>query len=565
MSSTRSSTPASATSSSTSTSVAAGCSCMGECCVREWERLRVAQKRLDLQKEHLVLNQEMLEADRKNFRKTAKLASKNKSISTNGNGNNTNDATTSTAGATHYTERDRTRQLELEQEVETLRSQLQNHRQKEEQWQRLEKEQTESIAASGIAVVECSRELNMTILELEKYLGEAKHEIAVLQEAHAKEKERWETGILEFVKSESVRTIDDCSSSEHEQEIKRLNLLVEKCQAENKHLREESNHSLEQKQEQKQKDTSEALRVRVEWLQEKEKLDAQLREQNKQIDNWKLLLPRNKVLLERTESKNKQLVKELEEIQIRSIDQADSIAELKRQLKTQKQEREQDQEMNQKDSDNDNDDDDDTQEEHLAEGLDTISLEDTPCDTGNRYTYAPNAMPSSVPQSSSTILLPMDFTPEKLMNFGKAFVIESEWTNKQNRNGLGGGGLYTGWVDSEGNPSGNGTLRIDDGGIYTGQWKEGLRSGNGVYTSIDGALYYGPWLNDRFQGRGVYVSEINQVYTGDWTDGFRHGTGIETWEHGARYTGHYHKDKKHGRFFFSPKISLCCLHLCQKI
>jgi len=487
----------------------------------------------------------MLEADRKNFRKTVKLASKNKSISSNSS------SSSNGTNYTHNTERDRTRQLELEQEVETLRSQLQKHRQKEEQSQRLENKQTERISASEVAVGECSRELSQTILELEKYLKEAKHEIAILKEAHAKDKERWETEILEF-KSESVQTLDDSSSSVHEQEIKRLNLLVEKCEAENKHLREES-HSLEQKQ--KQKDTSEALRVREEWLQEKEEMEVQLREQIKQIDNWKLLLPRNKVLLERTESKNKQLLKELEEIQIRLVVQADSIAELKRQLKAKQQEREQEQDQK------DDNDDDDTQEESIAEGLDTISLEDAPCDTGNTYTDAQNDLPSIAPQSGSTILMPTDFTPEELIDFGKKFVIECEWTNKQNRNGLGGGGLYTGWVDSEGNPNGNGTLRIDDGGIYTGQWKEGLRSGNGVYTSIDGALYSGPWLNDRFQGRGVYVSEINQVYTGDWTDGLRHGNGIETWEHGARYTGHYHQDKKHGRFFFSPRILLCCIYV----
>ena len=311
--------------SSSSTSID-GCSDMEERLARERERLRVAQKRLNLQKERLVLDREMLEADKKNFRKTAKLASKRNSMWSQGLAN----------AAAGTAERDTTRQVELGRDVETLRSQIQSYREKEEQWEQRDKEQTKNLAAAEVAVIESSRQLNLKILNLERDLKATKDELVVSTETHAKEKERWENGILEFVKSDSSA----------DEEIQRLNLLVDKFELENKLLKD-ANRSNQDVSEtlsisfsalEGNAEMSEALQK--EWRKEKENLESRIRDQNQEIENWKLLVPRNKILLEQTQSKNQQLVKELEESQSRTKEQAEYILELEYKLKAQQQEQE---------------------------------------------------------------------------------------------------------------------------------------------------------------------------------------------------------------------------------
>jgi len=494
----------------------------------------VVQKRLDLQKECIALEQEMLEAEKINFKKTVKLASKSKNIGTVR-------ATRTMIADTNGTERDRMQYLELKDEIEKLRERLKAYQKKEENRERRQKVEATNFTA-GIAVVDSSGEQNIKILELEKELREVKREHITSTKKHTLDKKKWENGTLELAKNKSIRYIAatgdtvDCSTPD---EVKRLGLLVENYEAESKGLMEE-NERLKRSSRSLLKfisvdgakhelgDTyvvgkvAEKFNVlREEWRREKEILEIQLRDQSRQMDDWKLLLPRNKVLLEQTISKNKHLVKELEDARSRSQEQADSKIESKQQLKTQQQMEQQH----------------DKNEEMSLDEMNTMSLEYDHIDRRGSST-----MNISSSNFVSTILIPLDLSSEDMKKLKKKFVIEWEWANGE----IELGGLYTGWLDLEGNPSGNGSLRIDDGGIYIGEWKQGLRNGNGVYTSIDGALYSGPWLNDRFQGRGVFVSETNQVYTGDWNNGLRHGSGIETWAHGAFYTGHYYLDKRNG-------------------
>ena len=259
-----------------------------------------------------------------------------------------------------------------------------------------------------------------------------------------------------------------------------------------------------------------------ELREERDMLAVQVRNQSRQIDDWKLLLPRNKALLDQAISKNHQLVKELE-TEKRKQAETWNPTKLQRKRSTQ--------------TNNEHDD----IEEASMDDLNTVCLE---------YTYSQQQQDLSkmatIPYSTivKSILIPSDLSSEDLDRCDKKFVIESEWANKES--GL--AGMYTGWLDLEGNPSGCGTLRIYDGGIYIGEWNGGLRNGHGVYTSIDGAIYSGPWQNDRFEGRGILVSETNQVYTGDWKNGLRHGSGIETWVDGDCYSGNYHLDKRDGAF-----------------
>jgi hypothetical protein len=120
-------------------------------------------------------------------------------------------------------------------------------------------------------------------------------------------------------------------------------------------------------------------------------------------------------------------------------------------------------------------------------------------------------------------------------------VLEHEWHGTELT------GVYTGWVDIDtGNPSGNGTLRVDDGAVYDGDWKNGHRHGQGVYATVEGDVYRGEWQDDLYHGTGTFVWSDGRVYRGMYSFGQRQGTGVMCWPYGAHYQGEYQNDKRNG-------------------
>jgi hypothetical protein len=467
-------------------------------CSRERDRLRLAQKRLELQQEGLGLDREMFEAEKKNFKKNAKLSSKKAIIIQDKyiNGGVSRIAAIPENG--------------IEDDHE--------HHNNDER-------------------------LNLQIQKLEKDLKKIKLEYSAATKKHSEEKTKWENIILDIVPmaapipTTTVTTpsnmVVNCSIDD--EEVKRLNELLEKLEKENETLREEK-YDLKQRssvslmQENVTKEFN-ALREE-ESQQEKETLEIQIRQQSQQIDDLNLLLPRNKVLLEQTQLKNEQLNLQLENIRSHNRKQADSTIKLEQKLELQRQQ--QQQQMQQEYDD----------DLKVQEQLETITLDCDDTHTGISSSTERNTTESL---NDNMIIIPLDYSSQDLSALEKKFVIEWEWTNDHHQNGL--GGHYTGWLDTVGNPDGYGTLRISDGSVYTGKWEKGLRTGNGVYATVNGDLFSGLWLNDKFEGRGVYASESDQIYTGDFQDGLKHGSGIETWVDGARYVGQYQHDKRNGRLF----------------
>lgn len=480
-----------------------GCS-PRECCARERERLLLVQKRLELQKERIGLDIEILEAEKLSFKKSVKLAAKRKKRSLDADKGGT--------------EQNRKQFREQQDEIENLRAQVKAFQKKEKRPERGVHLDTR------ITGTESSSEKQMAkILKFKEELREVKREHKTVKKKHKLEKEQWEKEKLEPDETDSG--ID----SSLKDEVMRISQLLETSKSENNALKEEK-FRLKQSFESFSKIVSlgeienqlagtdildEVAKKFEVLLKERDMLEVQVRDQSRQIDDWKLLLPRNKTLLEKTISKNKQLMKQLEDSQRRNQ------PKLQQQMTT-----------------------DDTEHKHDRRDENTIKDMDTVCLEHGSTKVLSTTNSSSPPADENKFLIPSDFSSDELKNHDKKFVIEWVWANGEN--GL--GGLFTGWLDLGGNPSGKGTLRIDDGGIYIGEWKAGRRNGDGVYTSVDGAIYSGPWLNDKFQGRGVFVSETNQVYTGDWKNGLRHGSGIETWSNGACYTGYYQFDERNGAF-----------------
>lgn len=123
------------------------------------------------------------------------------------------------------------------------------------------------------------------------------------------------------------------------------------------------------------------------------------------------------------------------------------------------------------------------------------------------------------------------------------FVLEKEWSGADTYNGL-----YTGWIDrTTGQPNGSGTLRMDDGAVYNGQWKQGLFHGEGVLATVEGDLFHGSWRDGKQDGWAVTCWSDGRVYQGPYRLGKRHGRDAAmTWPYGAHYRGDFVEDRRNG-------------------
>jgi hypothetical protein len=112
-------------------------------------------------------------------------------------------------------------------------------------------------------------------------------------------------------------------------------------------------------------------------------------------------------------------------------------------------------------------------------------------------------------------------------------------------------GMYTGYMttdalSNENIPHGFGTLRLDDGAVMDGTWEFGLLKGSGVLATIDGDVYHGDWLQGKKHGTGTLVYSDGRVYRGSFEADKRHGIGYITWPYGAYYQGEFLRDKRNG-------------------
>ena len=59
-------------------------------------------------------------------------------------------------------------------------------------------------------------------------------------------------------------------------------------------------------------------------------------------------------------------------------------------------------------------------------------------------------------------------------------------------------------------------IKLKNGAIYTGQWKNGMRDGKGILVWPDSSRYEGYWLEDKASGKGKLTHADGDVYEGDW-------------------------------------------------
>jgi hypothetical protein len=103
-----------------------------------------------------------------------------------------------------------------------------------------------------------------------------------------------------------------------------------------------------------------------------------------------------------------------------------------------------------------------------------------------------------------------------------------------------------------GKPHGRGEKAYRDGGLYFGEFEDGVRQGFGQQTYPRDSQfdsYVGSWKGDRAEGPGSLLYKNGNHYTGDVVDGRKHGHGRLVRKDGKldrKYIGQWVDELKHG-------------------
>lgn len=120
------------------------------------------------------------------------------------------------------------------------------------------------------------------------------------------------------------------------------------------------------------------------------------------------------------------------------------------------------------------------------------------------------------PQDEETLAADSDS-----INKGKEKIVEAlTATNKKFTSSVVGNYTYTGPIDSEGKPHGNGEATCEDGKYYKGPFVHGAMEGTGAYFRMkNGDVFEGEFSADRFY-KGRYTVKANgSYYEGTFTNG----------------------------------------------
>ena len=96
---------------------------------------------------------------------------------------------------------------------------------------------------------------------------------------------------------------------------------------------------------------------------------------------------------------------------------------------------------------------------------------------------------------------------------------------------------------------GYGTVRFDNGNVYSGKFRDGYMDGSGVFRwPLTGSRYIGEIKRSKFQGTGTLIVPRFLTYSGGWKNGVRDGEGFESFAGGLiEYRGSYGDGKPAGQ------------------
>ena len=98
-----------------------------------------------------------------------------------------------------------------------------------------------------------------------------------------------------------------------------------------------------------------------------------------------------------------------------------------------------------------------------------------------------------------------------------------------------------------GQVQGEATLKLPDGGLYIGTFKNGVPDGKGYFKDADGTQYEGEVHEGRREGFAEALFPKGNRYKGQWTNGRPDGIGTMTYMLGGTYEGQWRAGKRDGK------------------
>ncbi len=113
-------------------------------------------------------------------------------------------------------------------------------------------------------------------------------------------------------------------------------------------------------------------------------------------------------------------------------------------------------------------------------------------------------------------------------------------------------GEYTGEVNAQEEPHGQGKLHYQEGDQYhrlqyEGSFVNGWLEGHGKMTWRDGKVYSGEWKASKKHGSGQEKYATGGQYEGQFQEDKKHGIGTMCYSDGSRYVGAFVQDKRKGQ------------------
>lgn len=93
-------------------------------------------------------------------------------------------------------------------------------------------------------------------------------------------------------------------------------------------------------------------------------------------------------------------------------------------------------------------------------------------------------------------------------------------------------------------------IMLPDGGVYQGEYKDGLFHGTGTMVWANGAQYTGKFKYGLFNGQGKSYEANGTYYEGEYLNGMAEGKGYLKFINGDEYRGEFAKSNFHGKGVF---------------
>ena len=127
-------------------------------------------------------------------------------------------------------------------------------------------------------------------------------------------------------------------------------------------------------------------------------------------------------------------------------------------------------------------------------------------------------------------------------------IMSGQWNSEYLKEGtmrLEDGSEFTGEFINDG-MFGHGSLLSVNGDRYTGKFQNNEYFGSGVLEKVGGNIFVGSFRNGKYEGYGILKEVDGSIYSGAFSNGYPHGFGVQRDKTGVVYSGSWVEGEKDG-------------------